>query len=511
MICIELLSAKICKGSAPCNEGYRSGHNNNENRSERKINATDTEQSSVPGEVSIGGTSIQSQPVRAGDAFAPRQGNSGSRSMRSDGGTSRWYVGLIFSLLMVIAVKIKGYMLKTSIIMTPDGYTERYQFRLRRMPNKVKPKERTIRTIRTRLENMSTISVARCEQSWIQYKLNDEELRNGCKLGFDLYADTCCAGKHAWIESFVEGKMVLVSGFWNSMKVMENLPLANVLYAYDTQEGETLILRVNYSIYLGEHMDGSLLCPNQCRENGIMINTRPKIYCNKVTTETMECPGSGIRVPIRHHGPLSFIPVRRPTMEETLTCDYIDITSEADWEPYGDHSPMHSGISKISSAHPIRQGRVTEDLDHISSLLMGKNLDTIFSRGRLLAEVTSKNGEPDFRSVEAVTARRKDMLSPKDLSKLWRIGVKAARRTLKATSHKCIRTPGNLTRRFKTDREHMWYKKLATWEGSFYVDTLFSKVKSVCGYTCGNLYTTPLGFKNFFPMESKTGQERSNS
>lgn len=82
------------------------------------------------------------------------------------------------------------------------------------------------------------------------------------------------------------------------MKVMENLPLANVLYAYDTQEGETLILRVNYSIYLGEHMDGSLLCPNQCRENGIMINTRPKIYCNKVTTETMECPGSGIRVPI---------------------------------------------------------------------------------------------------------------------------------------------------------------------------------------------------------------------
>lgn len=142
-------------------------------------------------------------------------------------------------------------------------------------------------------------------------------------------------------------------------------------------------------------------------------------------------------------------------MEETLTCDYIDITSEADWEPYGDHSPMHSGISKISSAHPIRQGRVTEDLDHISSLLMGKNLDTIFSRGRLLAEVTSKNGEPDFRSVEAVTARRKDMLSPKDLSKLWRIGVKAARRTLKATSHKCIRTPGNLTRRFKTDREHM--------------------------------------------------------
>ena len=83
----------------------------------------------------------------------------------------------------------------------------------------------------------------------------------------------CCAGKHAQIESFVEGKTVLASGFSNSMEVMENLPLANVLYAYNTQEGEKLILRVNNAIYLWENMNDSLLCPNQCRENGIMIDT----------------------------------------------------------------------------------------------------------------------------------------------------------------------------------------------------------------------------------------------
>ena len=56
----------------------------------------------------------------------------------------------------------------------------------------------------------------------------------------------------------------------------------------------------------------------------------------------------------------------------------------------------------------------------------------------------------------------------------------------------------------------MQYKKLATHEGSFYVDSLFLKVKSIHGYTCGNLYMTPLGFKKFFPMESMTGQECSN-
>ena len=76
--------------------------------------------------------------------------------------------------------------------------------------------------------------MAQRKQAWIQYKLSDEELQNGCRLGFDSYADTCCAGKHARIKSFVEGKSVSASGFSNTMEVMENLPLANVLYVYDT-------------------------------------------------------------------------------------------------------------------------------------------------------------------------------------------------------------------------------------------------------------------------------------
>ena len=42
------------------------------------------------------------------------------------------------------------------------------------------------------------------------------------------------------------------------------------------------------------------------------------------------------------------------------------------------------------------------------------------------------------------------------------------------------------------------------------MDTLFSKVISIRGYTCGDLYTTTLGFKKFFPMESKNGQACSN-
>ena len=44
-------------------------------------------------------------------------------------------------------------------------------------------------------------------------KLLKEELRLGCKLGLDSWADTGCAGKHAHVEEFVLGKTVTVTGF----------------------------------------------------------------------------------------------------------------------------------------------------------------------------------------------------------------------------------------------------------------------------------------------------------
>ena len=255
------------------------------------------------------------------------------------------------------------------------------------------PKElRRLCTIRSRLENVSNISVVRREQSWLQYKLNNDELRNGCKLGFDSYADTCCAGRHARVESFLEGRTVSASGFSNTMPVMENLPLANVVYAYDTQDGETFILRVNNSIYIGDQVEDSLLCPNQCRENGILIDTRPSISCNNESAATMECPQRDLRIPICHHGPLLFIPARRPTMNEMLTCSYIDITSEAEWDPYGPQSLTHSGVSKVSSSGPLSQGEVSDDLDYISKLLMGKNLESILATNQIIVEVSTGEG-----------------------------------------------------------------------------------------------------------------------
>ena len=75
--------------------------------------------------------------------------------------------------------------------------------------------------------------------------LSDDELFNGTRLGIDSWADSCCAGQHAFVESFVEGKFINATGFSDSLGQINNLPIATVLYAYDLDDGNTILLENN--------------------------------------------------------------------------------------------------------------------------------------------------------------------------------------------------------------------------------------------------------------------------
>ena len=94
-------------------------------------------------------------------------------------------------------------------------------------------------------------------------KLLREELRLGCKLGLDSWADTGYAGKHAHVEEFVLGKTVMATGFSPSLGKLDNLNVAHVLYAYDHAEGSVILLEHNNVIYMGDNMVDSLSNPLQ--------------------------------------------------------------------------------------------------------------------------------------------------------------------------------------------------------------------------------------------------------
>ena len=145
--------------------------------------------------------------------------------------------------------------------------------------------------------------------------LTTQEFNGGCKLGIDSFADTSCAGKHAHVIEFNDDLTVSATGFAgkDSMQI-NDLSIANVAYAYDTSQGDTLIFIVNNAIYLGALMDGSLLNPVQCMENGIRIDIRPKLFYPDVrSAQTFEIPSLQRVLPILYNGLVPFLHVRKPT------------------------------------------------------------------------------------------------------------------------------------------------------------------------------------------------------
>lgn len=340
--------------------------------------------------------------------------------------------------------------------------------------------------------------------------LTDEEMKIGCKLGIDSWADTSCVGKHAYIESYVEGKTVTANAFSSDLPAIKNLPIVNARYAYDSViNGKTYILCINQAISLGNSMEHALLCPNQCRANGIQIDTRPSVYYpGEPDAQHIIDPLSGERMPIYHFGPMPYINVRRPTDEEILTCDEIHMTSMENWSPY-ESTYINETTTKTRNLIDL-YNEISDETDDYDDDYEEYDMN----HNRVLNSIGFDRmmmTDNDNRYVSVMATNRNDRISAEELSKLWRIGLKTAARTVKATTHQCLRTTGILTRRFRTDKAHMRYKQLATKHGQFYVDTLFSKVKSLRGYTCGNLYTNNLGFKKFYPMMSNTQLEAAGS
>ena len=84
-------------------------------------------------------------------------------------------------------------------------------------------------------------------------------------------------------------------------------------------------------------MKHSLLCTNQVRYNGIIVDDTPKIIdvLNK-SHQAIIIPKDDeddIHIPISLHGPVPYVPVRKPTKDELYSFEHIILTNLERWDP----------------------------------------------------------------------------------------------------------------------------------------------------------------------------------
>ena len=106
--------------------------------------------------------------------------------------------------------------------------------------------------------------------------------------------------------------------------------------------------------------------------------------------------------------------------------------------------------------------------------------------------------------VSATHAENPKGVSADMLSKIWRIDLESAKRTLDVTSQHLHRSDNpNLSRNYSTNDRMLRYKRINQW---FYMDTFFATSKagtSTRGNSCCQLFVTDKGFLYVVPMKSK--------
>jgi hypothetical protein len=286
----------------------------------------------------------------------------------------------------------------------------------------------------------------------------DSNDRNKSEL--DLHADTCIAGANTVPLWYTDVK-VSVSPFIGEYSPLEDVPIASVATAWDNpSDGSTILLVINEALYFGDRMDHSLLCPNQLRDFGLIVNDVPKSY-DPNSSHSIIIPGQ-LELPLQMRGVISYLETRKPTKEELEKCPRYKITSAASWDPYrswGNDSWDHHGhdrevhtlsitLAESNQACPIElAGNVLPRL--IEAMKITTSADTSSETRECHEADVIRHYEDLQRELGALKATSKSSIITKEvLASRWFTGLESAEATLKATTQEGMRfVDGDLERR----------------------------------------------------------------
>lgn len=303
--------------------------------------------------------------------------------------------------------------------------------------------------------------------------LSMNELRAGCRLGLDLHADMTCIGRHAHIYEVYHGKVCNVYPFNDSYEPIKDIATVNAAFAYDTEDGQTYIIEVNQCLDFSSTMEHSLLCTNQARINGVVVDDCPTaLDPTGRSTHSIYFPEEDKRLPLLSKFPISFLPVQRPLNKELDNCPTLCLTSADEWDT-SLFEDIDKGIYSLSQYTPTR--------DHIGTLL---------------------NKKVHISAIQHVAGRE---FTSSDLAKLWGISLESAKKTLDSTSQNYVRKLSvKISRRFKTTAHQRQYKQLGGYLSCFCSDTFKSNVESTRGNTYVQLFSNRGKFTSCYPIKSKS-------
>ena len=283
------------------------------------------------------------------------------------------------------------------------------------------------------------------------------------------------------------------------------VPIVNAVTVYDcSKTGRAILCLLNEALHMPD-LQFTLICPNQIRDNGGIIDERPRQFCPD-SIFGIYLPEDDAHIPFDLEGVIAGFDSRLPTIDELYLVDeFVSLTSSARWDPQhpdlaiaeermgpanaedlsgqlpnqrrlASHDKMKSRRLAIVTGRQETTRRIklivqrSRDLQQLHDI---ERFETVFRNLWLNLEDTEEQelDQVETSHVRAVrVGEANQMVNAENLSKMWMIGRDAAERTLHSTTQHGIRrltTPA--ARRFRTQMKHLRYPTLP---GIWYGDTM---------------------------------------
>jgi hypothetical protein len=352
------------------------------------------------------------------------------------------------------------------------------------------------------------------------------------RTDLDLHADTTVLGKHCMIV-YDTNRTADVSPFLPELGTAEKV---RIIIAYDDHpDGETIILIINQALYIPALQD-NLVCDIQCRMDDVVIDSCPKSMSENPTddTHTLKFRNyNNYTIPLDLKGNISCFPSRKPNKQEYHECQHIEMTAESpEWNPHArlfddNENAMTDEEGFLKQA--TRRRTIMTLCANAGSLFDAKEVsESISVVPRVLSDISNTLNDRLFvsaiRSTVEVTyddtvktkidtestkarissakTKPRYRLTPEILSQKWNIGLEAAKRTLRVTTQKGIKTGADpsIARHWGTNDRPMRYKQLKT---DLFTDYMFANTVSTRGDTDGQVYTNATDWLKIYPTPSK--------
>ena len=302
-----------------------------------------------------------------------------------------------------------------------------------------------------------------------------------CEL--DSHADTCAFGANCFILHETS-QQVSVQGFHPNMQELQGVKIVTAAVAYDCPElFVTFVLIFPQSLYFPS-MERHLICPDQLREHGIIVNDIPlsRIPPQHRTPfhHSILDPESKLHIPLRYDKPISYFHCRKPTpteINDTINHIHIYMTSELEWTPYDEVSARDENLLR-EQVHRDYNYMIGHDFP--SQLVLGD---------RVLGALKMSS--------------RKGNVTAEELSRRWRCGLETAKKTIERTTQRAVRDFSDMKgmRRLKPTVYQLKYKRL---RAELYTDTYHGPCVSLDGNKYCQIYASIHQWCKAYPMKAKS-------